>query len=163
MAGNDDSDSDEWGTEELVIPPRGQQTERIGVGGGGGDGWAVRITADQKEEEQESGKRGPSPPSPSPSPSPGEPMIIVDVTQLDPNIHSKFDRASVSDSAGASALRKQIERDYSKYASDSDLLADGTVIPCGSSVWRDALVQLRDDRPGHYFVPIFPPSSIAKG
>ncbi|KAL3893916.1 MAG: hypothetical protein SGARI_007902 [Bacillariaceae sp.] len=84
-------------------------------------------------------------------------MIIVDLTQIDANIHSKFDRNSVSDSAAASALRKKIEGDYDKYAKDATLITEGTVIPCGSSVWRGALMRLRDERQGHYFAPIFPP------
>ena len=90
----------------------------------------------------------------------GEPMIIVDITQIDPNIHSKFDRNSVNDPTGASALRKKIEGDYINYAKNNVLISDGTVIPCGSSVWRGALSRLRDERPGHYFVPIFPPKKI---
>ena len=83
-------------------------------------------------------------------------MIIVDITQIDINIHSKFDRNSVNDSAAASAMRKKIDSDYEKYSRNSKLVAEGTIIPCGSSVWRDALVRLRDERPGHYFAPIFP-------
>ena len=87
----------------------------------------------------------------------GEPMIIVDITQLDSNIHSKFDRNSVNDVEGASKLRKSIESNYQKYKTDSNLIANGTIIPCGSSGYRDALKRLRDERQGHYFVPIFPP------
>jgi hypothetical protein len=164
---NNDSDSDEWGMEELVIPsldqpPKGPASELIGDDGTVGnnnsdddDDWAVRRTTIDKKEIHDTSSNDSEPLSSSH----GEAMIIVDFTQLDPNIHSRFDRASVNDSEGASVLRKQIESEYSRYATDAELLADGTVIPCGSSVWRAALVQLRDDRQGHYFVPIFPPKS----
>ena len=85
----------------------------------------------------------------------GEPMILVDLTQLtDDRIHSRFDRNSVNDPEAVSTWRKTIQ--YEEYSKKSDLLANGTVIPCGSSVWRAALVRLRDERKGHYFVPIFP-------
>lgn len=87
------------------------------------------------------------------------PMIIVDITQIDSSIHSKFDRNSVNDSMKASKLRKEIESNYTNYSKNTSLLENGTVIPCGSSVWKDALSKLRDDRQGHYFVPIFPPKS----
>jgi hypothetical protein len=152
---NDDAsdDSDEWGMEDLVIPSKGTPSDE---GNGGdeadtdGDEWAVRrqpATNQQNEFESALGA----------AQEEGNPMIIVDITQIDPNIHSKFDRNSVNDSAAASALRKKIEANYNTYAKDADLLATGTVIPCGSSVWRGALTRLRDERPGHYFAPIFPP------
>eukprot|EP00976_Prorocentrum_cordatum_P082549 1184853-Prorocentrum_minimum.AAC.3 len=51
----------------------------------------------------------------------------------------------------------RIEKEYSKYANDSNLVAQGVVRPCGQCVWRDALASLRDEVPGHFFAPIFPP------
>ena len=148
-----DSDSDEWGMEELVLPPKGaavsSAAEEEGAENDGGDDyWAVEPSKDPTEPPKEEAKA---------EKPVGEPMIIVDITQIDEKIHSKFDRNSVNDSAAASAMRKKIESDYEKYARDSSLIANGTVIPCGSSVWRDALVRLRDERPGHYFAPIFAP------
>lgn len=150
--------SDDWGTEELVIPTT---TETKTPDDGGGDHgnqdddedyWKV-----EPKKADPAGKRSKEVSAPTKLEKPSEPIIIVDLTRLDPNIHSKYDKNSVNDSAAASALRKKIESEYGTYAKDSSLLSDGTVIPCGSTVWRDALVRLRDDRPGHYFAPIFPP------
>ena len=94
----------------------------------------------------------------------GEPMIIVDMTILSNSaIHNKFDKMSVNDSKAASDLRRKIESKYDTYAKDALLLADHrAVIPCGTTVWRDALVYLRNETPGHYFAPIFPPNSNKK-
>jgi hypothetical protein len=145
-----DSDSDEWGMEELEIPQKGSQAatddSNAKHGDGGDDFWAVEPKQEPTPQKEEKPKEKPK----------GEPMIIVDITQIDANIHSKFDRNSVNDSTAASAMRKKIESNYEQYARDSSLLANGTVVPCGSSVWRDALVRLRDERTGHYFAPIFP-------
>jgi hypothetical protein len=150
MADNGSDSSDEWGMEELVIPPQGaiHTTDEAANEKGDDEYWAVEKPAEPAPPPKEENTK---------NTNPGEPMIIVDITQIDAKIHSKFDRNSVNDSAGASAMRKKIETVYEQYARDASLLADGTVVPCGSSVWRDALVCLRDERPGHYFAPIFPP------
>jgi hypothetical protein len=55
-------------------------------------------------------------------------------------------------------LCTQIEAEYSKYENDMTLIAQGIVRPCGQCVWRDALAALRDEVPGHFFAPIFPPN-----
>uniref|UniRef100_A0A7S4APD1 Uncharacterized protein n=1 Tax=Pseudo-nitzschia australis TaxID=44445 RepID=A0A7S4APD1_9STRA len=167
MADDDSDDSDEWGMEELVIPPKG---EKFGVDKNdnatqqkndfGDDFWKVEKSIDKEdpgnqgkqqdvgiETKEEEGDQG------------GEPMIIVDITQMNPDIHSKFDRNSVNQPEQASVLRKKIEQNYEKYAFSNEYLSEGTIIPCGTSVWRGALVRLRDDRPGHYFVPIFKPKT----
>ena len=157
----DSDDSDEWGAEELDIESKlaSQQGGGEGKGDDAGnqgtdeeDYWKTEPSTkdsatESKEEKVEEGNIGASE---------GKPMIIVDVTQIDSSIHSKFDRNSVNDSDGASRIRKQIESSYDEYSRNADLLANGTVIPCGSNVWRAALVRLRDERSGHYFVPIFP-------
>jgi len=155
MADDDSIDSDEWGAEELVIPPDGQETAVDKDGSDdendvGDDYWEVKKRVPQVTETQETNQV---------SVDDGEAMIIVDITLINPNIHSKFDRNSVNQPEEASALRKKIEKNYKEYAFSNKLLSDGAVIPCGTSVWRDALVRLRDDRPGHYFVPIFAPKS----
>uniref|UniRef100_A0A7S1ZJ12 Uncharacterized protein n=1 Tax=Ditylum brightwellii TaxID=49249 RepID=A0A7S1ZJ12_9STRA len=156
----DDSDSDEWGMEELVIPSDDINSKNKKITASDDekqedeedDYWAVekpeQDTAPRKEQEETHAEK---------QLPPGEPIIIVDITQIDSNIHSRFDRNSVNDSAAASSQRKKIESNYEQYARDSSLISVGTVIPCGSSVWRDAIIRLRDERPGHYFVPIFPP------
>jgi len=150
--GGEESDgSDEWGMEELVIPPDSAIPKEADQGqpkeGDHEDYWKVES------------KSQPEVPKPTPAaPSkPSEPMIIVDMTLIDANIHSKYDKNSVNDSAAASALRKKIELEYASYSKNASLLSEGTVIPCGSSVWRDALVRLREERPGHYFAPVFRP------
>ncbi len=158
MADDDSIDSDGWGLEELEIPQDGgcsnvESADNDDGNDVGDEYWEVEKTIeiedenDKTNESKKSGAEG------------GEPMIIVDITQLNPDIHSKFDRNSVNKPEQASALRKEIEKNYGDYVFSSDYLSEGTVIPCGSSVWRGALVRLRDDRPGHYFVPIFPPKT----
>jgi hypothetical protein len=156
MADGEESDgSDEWGMEELVIPttdavPKVDEPDEV-AGKDDEDYWKVepKKAAPVINVPKES--------VPIKAAAPSEPMIIVDMTQIDPNIHSKFDKNSVNDSAAASTHRKKIESEYVTYSKNASLLSDGTVIPCGSTVWRDALVRLRDERPGHYFAPIFSP------
>ena len=154
MSGEDDSDSDEWGTEELVIPCRTTNVPETNTGTSNyeDDDWEMKLEKKEKpiiksEKDNISSQGGHT----------GELMVIVDITKLDGNIHSKFDRNSVNDAAAASTMRKRIEDDFSTYAKDSNLLSNGTLIPCGSSVWKNALIRLRNERPGHYFCPIFPP------
>ena len=153
MADSDSIDSDEWGAEELVIPPNGLNVnvDNNNNDDGPGDGyWEVEKTVKKDDETKECNQE---------SSEGGEPMIIADITQMNPDIHSKFDRNSVNKPEEASVLRKKIEKNYNEYAFSSELLSEGTIIPCGTSVLRDALVRLRDDRPGHYFVPIFAPKT----
>lgn len=152
MADDDSVDSDDWGAEKLVIPPAAEKTNSGDNSDDVGDDyWEIEktIEEDAKQEVKKPVEEG-------------KPMIIVDITKMNPEIHSKFDRNSVNKPEEASALRKKIEKNYNDYAFSSELLAEGSIIPCGSSVWRDALVRLRDDKPGHYFVPIFPPPKANK-
>jgi hypothetical protein len=158
----DSSDEDEWGLEELPLPTRGGNTAGL-------DGNDNNEKVDDSYWEQEAQEKKPQVKSSLPEPSSaeeivkkedggGEPMILVDMTALSEGaIHSKFDRNSVNDSVAASSLRRKVEEGYTAYAKNGSLVADGTVIPCGTTVWREALVQLRDERAGHYFAPIFPP------
>ena len=176
---SDSDDSDGWGMEELVIPSANNNDAADEVdddnnkNDDGTDYWAVDTTstnnqeddkdsndkneAQQKQKQDNAG--GGSNNDNDNGDGIGEPMIIVDITQINSNIHSKFDRNSVNNPEEASKLRKKIECNYDEYATATananELISNGTVIPCGSSVWKDALIQLRNDRPGHYFVPIF--------
>lgn len=154
MSAKDSDDSDEWGMEELTLPTpkndKKEEEENVNTDADNEDDWLTPVSALEA-----SAKKEDEPPA---APKDDRPMIIVDMTQFTKEqIHSKFDRNSVNDSEAASALRKKIEQDYDNYAKDSEMLGDGTVIPCGMSVWRGALSRLRDERPGHYFAPIFPP------
>jgi len=173
--GNDGSDgSDEWGTAELVMPPpspspapeEGEGTALAGIwrGRSGNDGgdryWANAAPAVETVKNRTSKIRDVKGVSQGEEEEAiGEPMIIVDLTLLSEGaVHSRYDRNSVNDPAAASALRKRIEADYLRYArSEIAMVSDGTVVPCGSSVYRGALARLRDERPGHYFAPVFPP------
>lgn len=151
---SDSDDSDEWAVDELVIPLQSnaaQEQSREAENDDGDVDWDVSI---EKKKVPIADSNSPSVPQTS-----GEPMIIVDITLLDKSVHCKFDRNSVNDANAASAWRKRIEESFEKYAKDKELLENGTVIPCGSSVWRDALVRLRDERNGHYFCPVFPKKS----
>eukprot|EP00242_Pyramimonas_sp_CCMP2087_P006549 CAMPEP_0198213426 /NCGR_PEP_ID=MMETSP1445-20131203/28860_1 /TAXON_ID=36898 /ORGANISM="Pyramimonas sp., Strain CCMP2087" /LENGTH=155 /DNA_ID=CAMNT_0043888067 /DNA_START=125 /DNA_END=592 /DNA_ORIENTATION=- len=92
------------------------------------------------------------------SPASDKPMILVDLTTLtDGAIHNKFDKNACNDPDAKRVLTRKIEAEYSKYENDMTLIAQGIVRPCGQCVWRDALAALRDEVPGHFFAPIFPP------
>ena len=175
---DDSDDSDGWGMEELVIPSANNNDadevddDNNKKNDDGTDYWAVDTTStnnqdddmdsnNKKEAQQKQNNAGGGSDNDNDNGGGGggEPMIIVDITQINSNIHSKFDRNSVNNPEEASKLRKKFECNYDEYATANananELISNGTVIPCGSSVWKDALIQLRNDRPGHYFVPIF--------
>jgi hypothetical protein len=149
----EDSDgSDEWGMGELILPT---PKEKSSIQAEEEEYWA---TSKSPPLDTEVANNNADDTAPAKSED-DRPMILVDMTQMTgEKIHSKFDRNSVNDAEAASALRKKLEKEYDKYAKDAALLGDRTVIPCGISVWRGALVRLRDERPGHYFAPIFPPN-----
>ena len=166
MSDDSDDSDDEWGDvgDDLDIDAKLAESMAKAANVTDDDGKNSK-SADDDEDFWKVEPKKPTSPTPAkpdtskkePGSDGGEPMIIVDITQLDSNIHSKFDRNSVNDVEGASKLRKSIESNYQKYKTDSNLIANGTIIPCGSSVYRDALKRLRDEKQGHYFVPIFPP------
>ena len=169
---DDDDDSDEWAVEDLPDLPQAadalgddeeprphQQNDLLTVSNDADDdeGWERKLPSPEtttndgnpKDDEDGGGDAGG-----------GFPMIIVDMTQLtDGAVHCRFDANSVNDAGAAGRWRRQIESEYeASYARNADLIADGIVIPCGSTVWRPALQRLRRERPGHYFCPVFPPS-----
>lgn len=157
MSAEDSDDSDEWGMEELVLPAATKAAQDDDASSKDKEKCSEDFWAQEPVQESESKTVASSKTKPKEETKDDRPMIIVDMTLMTKEtIHSKFDRNSVNDAEAASALRKQIEQDYERYAKDATLLGDGTVIPCGMSVWRGALSRLRDERPGHYFAPIFP-------
>ena len=167
------SSDEEWGTAELDIQSKPEGNNGKGDGDDDLDVkgkllQAAAAAADDDDDDEWMPKVKTSNPSDTKAPSNlssddgGNPMILIDLTRLDPDIHNKFDKNGVSDSAAASSLRKKIESQYKQYSKDARLLADGTVIPCSTSVWRGAIQRMRDERPGHYFAPIFPPPSTKK-
>jgi hypothetical protein len=165
---NDDSDSDDWGKEELIFPsaPSSPLQSATASDGGGDEYWDMHIentvdsnnrntagddhhnnTSLQNEKQQQQQQQ--------------QQMFLVDMTQLDPEIHCKFDKNGVNDVTKSRRLRKQLEQEFTAYKCDPNLLAGGTVVPCSSGVWKAALIRLRDERKGHYLCPIFEPTSSA--
>ena len=103
--------------------------------------------------------------APAPAPAPAtvvvddKPLILVNFTKLsNGKIHNKFDPNACNDPEAKSALAKQISADYKRYACDAELIASGDVRASGTSCWRAALAELRKERPGQFFAPVFPPS-----
>ena len=98
---------------------------------------AVKRAADAKRAEEEAARR-----------ERGErPMILVDFTALDPNIHNRADKHAVNDVDAASALRRRIESEYSTFANDAKLVAAGTVRACSQGCtarrWRSSETNTR--------------------
>jgi hypothetical protein len=148
----DSESSDEWATEELpVVGVRavGVEAPKTSTDELGNEEWLSKIVEQTPASSQKDDDVGR-----------GQPMIIVDMTVLSNEaIHCRHDKNSVNDPTQVSKLRKKIHENYVNYAKNIELLANKTVIPCGSSVYRQALVSLRKEKPGHYFCPIFPPST----
>ena len=101
--------------------------------------------------------------APAPAPAPvgvdDKPLILVNFTKLSNGaIHNKFDPNACNDPEAKSALAKQVSAEYQRYASDASLIASGDVRASGTSCWRAALAELRQQRPGQFFAPVFPPS-----
>uniref|UniRef100_A0A7S1BKV3 Uncharacterized protein n=1 Tax=Corethron hystrix TaxID=216773 RepID=A0A7S1BKV3_9STRA len=164
MAVNNDCDpeassDDEWDKDEIDLPtivlPTVKGTSEKRESKDDDSGWFEPVSAISKNSAEATiySKMGTENKD-----GEGEPMLIVDFTDLtDGKIHSKHDKNSVNDPDAASSLRKKIEASYETYRDDTKLLSSGTIRPCGSTVWRSALIALRDERRGHYFCPVFPP------
>ena len=169
MASNDDSDddSDDWGAEELDLSALNvkdddKEDKKPNDNDDDDEYWDKAPSQPPPQEEEKQTKNNTQKTTTTTSKSKtnddSHPMIIIDMTEIsDGKIHNKHDRNSVNDSEAVSKLRKQIESKYETYAKDSSLLSSSVVIPCSSNVYRDALLRLRDEKPGHYFAPIFPP------
>lgn len=90
-------------------------------------------------------------------------LILVDLTVLScGEIHNKFDKFSVNDNDAKSKLCERITSNYDEYYHNSKLIMEQTVRHCSDTVWRDALQSLRNDHPGHYWFPFFPPKMHEK-
>ena len=103
---------------------------------------------------------------PAPAPAPAtvvvddKPLILVNFTKLlNGAIHNRFDPNACNDPEAKSALARKISADYQRYASDVTLIASGDVRASGTSCWRAALAELRKERPGQFFAPVFPTPS----
>lgn len=151
-----DDDSDDWATEDLPPLPKAS-----GASSSDARGVAAEDAEDdmywevEKNTQPPTGAEDHQPPKKEQEEE-GHPMLLVDMTILsNGEIHSKFDPNAVNDPVAVKKLRNEI--DFATYASDATLLANRTVVPCGSTVWRAALVSLRKETSGHYWCPIFPP------
>ena len=76
------------------------------------------------------------------------PVLLVNLTALDPEVHNRADKHAVSDIARASALRKKIEAAYDTYAGDAAMKAAGTVRASTRGTYVAALGSLRDEEGG---------------
>ena len=155
-----DNDSDDWAKEDLPELPLsvGLRSSEVSssdqhyhMNDDNDDGW------EQKLEQTTNDNTDTQIPN-----NVGEPMILVDMTTLSqrlslPEIHCRFDQNAVNDVMAVKALRQQIERQYDTYSKNMDYIAERIIIPCGSSVYRPALIELRKECPGHYYAPIFLP------
>lgn len=122
---------------------------------------AVAAAAQQRRAEALAGGpvAGGGGPPPPPAPAPAASLVIVaDFTVLsDGAIHNKFDKNAVNDPDAKRELGKQIEKDFLRYRDDESLLGSGAVRLCEESAWKETVQRLRDEQPGHFFAPIFPP------
>ena len=87
-----------------------------------------------------------------------EPVVLVDITALDPTVHNRHDKNAVNDVDKASTWRRTVQAAYEKYSADEDLIATGTVRGSTRGAYLAALQRLRDEVPGHYWVAVFPPA-----
>jgi hypothetical protein len=85
-----------------------------------------------------------------------KPMILVDFSVLSAGaVHNKHDKNGVNDIDLKKKFTEQVTREMKDEAKLAEMVAAGVCYACGPSVWREALVTLRDQHPGHYFGPIF--------
>lgn len=159
MMADSESDSDEWGTADLPDMLESKNVEALNSNENEED-WLTPVPPSTVHvfECIESNKNRKEL---SPNMDDGKnSMIIINMTKLsNGSIHSKFDANSVNDPQAVAQLRRKIENDYASYSKNIAYIGSGTVIPCGSSVWQEALVALRKDNSGQYFCPIFAPKA----
>jgi hypothetical protein len=151
---DDDSDGgwedmDDDDLEVNVSKPELSETAPISDNGEGGD-WL----ADKQEEVI---VEAPVPvKAKSPVPENSKPMMLVDFTLLSGGtVHNKFDKNAVNDIDLKKKFTQEITRTITDEVKKAELVGSGVLHPCSTSVWKEALVTLRDANPGHYFGPIF--------
>ena len=139
-----DNAGDDFHSAETAPPPVKDGADGDDIGAGDDDeDWSSKIPDD------------PEPPPP-PLLSKIRPLIIVNATKLtDGRLHCKHDPHSNSDPELASELRGKIEEEYDTYSNDASKISEGIVIPCGGSVWIDAVRKLKEENPGVFFLPVF--------
>jgi len=155
---DDDDDDDDWDTvgDDLPEPPAAadsvqQDPDTTAPDDNDEEGWETPLVT---ETGAATALSNPSKPTDDKDTN----MFLVDLTQLSKGeIHNRNDVHSVNDPDAVHTWRKRLqEAPLSDYAQNPDYLADATVIPCSSGVWKAALPTLRKERPGHYIIPIFP-------
>ena len=163
---SNDNDEDEWGTHELILDEKSKplmvadlDSSSKGEDQDEDEYWNSNIlnNTTEKSHTTTTVSKSKNEDINNEDDEGGELMFLIDVTMIDSTIHSKYDRNSVNNPEAASKLRKHVERNFTQYQNDSNLIASRAVIPCGTSVWKEALARMRDDKKGHYFLPIFPP------
>jgi len=83
------------------------------------------------------------------------PVLLVDLTAIDPGVHNRADKHAVNDPSAASAMRRRIESEYAAFAAEH--ASDGVAVATTRGAHLAKLRSLRDEMPGHYWVACFPP------
>ena len=83
------------------------------------------------------------------------PVLLVDLTAIDPGVHNRADKHAVNDPSAASAMRRRIESEYAAFAAEH--ASDGVAVATTRGAHLAKLRSLRDETPGHYWVACFPP------
>jgi uncharacterized membrane protein YqiK len=83
------------------------------------------------------------------------PVLLVDLTAIDPGVHNRADKHAVNDPSAASAMRRRIESEYAAFAAEHS--SDGVAVATTRGAHLAKLRSLRDETPGHYWVACFPP------
>ena len=82
------------------------------------------------------------------------PVLLVDLTAIDPGVHNRADKHAVNDPSAASAMRRRIESEYAAFAAEH--ASDGVAVATTRGAHLAKLRSLRDETPGHYWVACFP-------
>ena len=164
---DEDDDSDEWGKEEVIVPQESSSSSddapfahfavceetslQHSAADHPDDDWLVptstRTPPCHKAPKHKSNH--PNDHNVDDDDDDDRPILLVNLTRLDATLDPH-------DTDAVSAWRKRITTNHAEYAKNATWLADRTVIPCGKSVWRDALMKVRREGPSNVWSPIFP-------